>query len=378
MKVQRLVFAIALGSVFFFSLSTVSNALGGGWGGKPAYPDPDNPRTESIYVLSLEPGTSHDDGVLVVNNSEETKSFYIYAQDSAPSSDGGFACQQLGEESTDVGSWVTLEKDEVTLEPSGTEVVAFTVDVPEDVDIGEHNGCILIQDKAVNESESSGLRLSLRTAIRMAITIPGDIVKELEIVDFTVEPSGNAVVLTPSIRNLGNVSVDTTISTETKSILGTAVGTTGGTFPVLRDEAGTFNLEIDRPFWGGWYRSDLTVEYDANPDTALGEKEGATLTQLTWPPVWFFVMPTTPGLAIEGGTLLFVLVLFYLMVVAARRKRWVAEKWIAYTVVDGDNLQSLAKTRNVSWKLLAKMNKLKPPYILSAGKEIRIPPSISQ
>ncbi|MBI3115096.1 MAG: hypothetical protein HYZ09_01215, partial [Candidatus Kerfeldbacteria bacterium] len=61
----------------------------GGLGGRPAFPRPDNPRTENIFVHTLEPGASVADGVFVINTTEDTKTAFVYSADSTPSSDGG-------------------------------------------------------------------------------------------------------------------------------------------------------------------------------------------------------------------------------------------------------------------------------------------------
>jgi hypothetical protein len=74
----------------------------GGSGGRPAYPNPDNKRSESIFVHELEPGTEKADGVRVINNTPDKKTFIIFSADSTPSTDGAFACKQFSEEKKDV------------------------------------------------------------------------------------------------------------------------------------------------------------------------------------------------------------------------------------------------------------------------------------
>src|SRR5688572_30836407 len=82
----------------------------GGVGGKPAYPREENPRTQSIFIFDLKPGEKQSDGVLVVNNTQETKTLVVYATDSQKSTDGSFACEQFEDVKDNVGSWIILEK----------------------------------------------------------------------------------------------------------------------------------------------------------------------------------------------------------------------------------------------------------------------------
>ena len=39
---------------------------------------------------------------------------------------------------------------------------------------------------------------------------------------------------------------------------------------------------------------------------------------------------------------------------------------------DGDNIQKLAKEYNISWKLIARENDIKAPYLLEPGKTIKL------
>lgn len=123
----------------------------GGFGGRPAFPRADNPRTESIFVHTLEPGAVQKEGVTVINNSTETKTVFVYAADSTPSTGGAFACKQFAEEQTDVGSWIKLEKNEIKLAAGSTQMIPFTITIPNNASVGEHNGCILIQEKKIKK-----------------------------------------------------------------------------------------------------------------------------------------------------------------------------------------------------------------------------------
>lgn len=133
-----------------FSMSIVASSFAieyGGFGGRPAYPRADNPRTESIFIHTLEPGAIQKEGITVINNSSEPKTVLVYAADSTPSTGGAFACKQFAEQQTDVGSWIKLEKTEIKLNAGSTQLIPFTITVPTNASVGEHNGCILIQEK---------------------------------------------------------------------------------------------------------------------------------------------------------------------------------------------------------------------------------------
>jgi hypothetical protein len=87
--------------VFLLIFSSVFAIEYGGFGGRPAYPQASNPRTESIFIHIIEPGEEKKDAVRVINNTQETKILSIYATDSTPSTGGAFACKQFSEERKD-------------------------------------------------------------------------------------------------------------------------------------------------------------------------------------------------------------------------------------------------------------------------------------
>ncbi len=350
----------------------------GGIGGRPAFPREDNPRTESIFVHTVEKGQVQEDGVRVVNNTEETKTIMIYGVDSVTSTDGAFSCAQRADPQTGVGTWIELEKNEVVLEPFTNEVVLFNINVPDNVDVGEHNGCIVMQEKKSNHSEEkSGIQLSFRTGLRVALLVPGDIIRELELESFSVTPrdtGDGSFFLQPKVQNTGNVSIDADVRVVTKSMFGTVHEEHGGQFPVLRGELSTWNFVLNKPFWGGWYTAQPIISYDASNNASVGVDTGGQLTVIKGEPVKFFSPPTLFGLIIEIGLLVVTILILFMIWISYKRRRWMRKEWIEYEVQDGDDIKQIAERFDISWKLLVKANKLKPPYALGKGTKITVPP----
>ena len=350
----------------------------GGIGGRPANPQPNNPRTDSIFVFTIKPGETLHDAVRVINNSNDTKTLAVYAADSEVSSGGAFACKQLSEPKTDVGSWITLEKNQVTLASMTNEVVPFTITAPKNADVGEHNGCILIQEanKAPvpgGTTGSNGVMLSFRTGLRVAVLVPGDIVRKLEITGFDAHPKADGKeVLVASVKNSGNVSVDSDVQA-TVTWLGQKVASDGGQYPVLRGETSQLNFEIPKQTWGGWYTAHLAVEYDAAAGASIGVKSGQPPTRIEGPSVTYFSWPTKKGGLIEVGVLLAIIIALCSMSMSRMRMRKLRASWTDYTVVEGDDLNTLATARGADWKLIAKVNNLKPPYSVKPGQHLKLP-----
>jgi len=343
-------------------------------GGRPAFPREDNPRTDSIFVHTLEPGSLQDEGIRVINNTKEIKNILVYAADSVSSTDGGFACRQYSEEKNLVGSWIELEQTEITLEPNTNQIIPFVITVPENASVGEHNGCILIQEKPeTGLDKEAGINLAIRTGLRVALTVPGEIIQSLQFTDFLVQKrKGGSFILSPIVFNNGNVSLDATIDVVTRSIFGRVKARHGGEFPVLRGEELRWSFEMKKPFWGGLYISRATVTY-LEGHGELGQDIGSSKVLETKPKI-FFSFPTIIASIIE--ILILFIVLIIVLNIFNRRKigRWVRDHWVDYRVATGETLQRLSYEYQLPWKFVAKVNKIKPPYDI-AGMIIKMPPA---
>lgn len=359
-----------------FSAQQVSALDYSSIGGRPAYPQEGNARTESIFVHTIEPGETASDGVLLLNNSNAEKTLRVYAVDSINSSDGAFACAQASDEKVSVGAWTTLMASEVTLAAGETQVVPFTIAVPLDASVGESNGCIVIQEKKAETEQQSGINFSFRTGIRIAVTIPGDIVRSIQIESFDHTVAENGIhQLNISTLNSGNVSVDTTIATHVQSLFGTALFDQNGDFPVLRDQSAQWHFELPASFWGGWYRGTLTVSYDASQEASIGVHTNAAQKVLLANTQWFFVAPSQNGMMIEIGILIAVLIVVVAVWIVMHQRKMMRTTWVPYVVKEGEDIQRIASDHAVAWKVLARGNALRAPYAVSAGKALRVPPT---
>lgn len=344
----------------------------GGLGGKPAYPDPGNERSKSIFIYNLENGDSKDDGVLVVNNTQETKTVIVYSTDSQKSSDGSFACEQYTDEKNHVGKWIDLEK-EITLEPSTNEIVPFKITVPDNASVGEENGCIMIQEKKVSSVES-GVSLSFRTGLRVAVTVPGEEIRKLEIDTFEYSIEGDGVIKAKfSVENKGNVSIDSHIKTTFTSILGQQVYNIDNQYPILKGETSTYNFEINKPFWGGFFTLTGAVEYDENVTAEIGKDSSTPRKVLYTDSFTIFIFPELGALLIELILLSIILFSLFLIIKRIKTNKDIQRTWVQYIVKENENINTLANKYNISWKLLAKVNNLAAPYQITKGDVIKIP-----
>jgi hypothetical protein len=347
-------------------------AENGGIGGKPANPREDNPRSQSIFVYELQPEQTAKDAVEIFNNTEQQKKIKVYATDSVISSGGAFACAQAADPVKDVGNWIQLDKNSVDLAPGKSEKIAFTVTVPDYAEPGEHNGCIAIQEAdAEAATVGNGIALSFRSAIRVAITVPGDIKKELTIREVRLANKEPALIGTVLLRNNGNVSLDTTITAQIRGLAGGSRQTISGTYPALPQTITELNFEYKKPYWGGFYRVDVTAEYNSNIAESLGE--GSAQQSVEKSSSYTYIIPAPSAMLIQLGLLIGVGVAVWFI-----WKRYIVQKrqrkqWVQYEVQKDDNIQSLAAELATNWKDIAAINKLKAPYTIPPGSTLLLP-----
>lgn len=370
MKIQTQLNKIGIALAFVILFIPQTQAIEyGGVGLLPANPDPSNTRTQSIFVETIKPLESKTNDVLVVNNTEVTKTLLVYAVDSQKSSDGAFACAQYADPKKNVGNWIKLAKSEVTLAPATNEKVPFTITAPENVGVGEENGCIIVQEKESNVAQSAGATLSFRTGVRVAITIPGEQIRNITLERFDIDTKGLEPKLLTKIeaKNSGNTSVDAdiTLSQGDKELA-------KNTYPVLRGDTATYNIELEKPYWGGFLEYTTTISYDKSA-TTLGVDSGEA-KEVIKKTIRVFVYPQPPALfAIAGIFALIVISLYLLIRVWARyryRRLWTEE----YIVGEDEDLESIAEKLGLPWKVMARVNKIRAPYAVEVGQKIRVFP----
>jgi LysM repeat protein len=126
---------------------------------------------------------------------------------------------------------------------------------------------------------------------------------------------------------------------------------------LLKGQTVSTNWEWPKPRFGA-YTFQATVRYAG--------VEG--IEEVTTDPVTVTVIPW-----IEIIVLL-LLIVGILLVFMVKRMRFGGKKWKEYQVQSGDQLGVLATQSGVSWKKLAKMNRLKEP-VVHPGQTILMPPS---
>lgn len=358
---------------------TVSNSFAissGGFGGRPANPDSSNPRTESIFIYNIKGGETKKDQVLVSNSSDEEVTIALYAVDGITTNTGAYTCRQKSEARVGIGEWLKLSEETVQLKPAEHKLVDFTLTMPENADVGEHNGCIVFENANDEGEDVNGgaVRLRTRSAIRVVATIPGELQRNIEITGFSANAASDGkqnYALT--LQNNGNVSADVDTAVRLRDMFGNVIYENGGGYPVFANQKLDVNFtNTNRPFWGGWFRAEASIAYDKRAGT-FGTDKGAELITKESGEITIFIMPSPLALLIIVVPLTLLLVAFVWLALRRLARLRANKEWKSYVVESGDTIESVAKTYGVGWKKLAAINNIKAPYNLRKSQKLRVP-----
>lgn len=268
-----------------------------GLGARPANPDPNNPRTQSIFVIDAAAGGVKSDQLFIDNRTDKFEAVELYAVDGSISNDGSFSCKQQTDQRSEVGAWIELSLNEVSLPARSHRIVDFSVTLPDSLKAGEHNGCVVIQPRNAEKPRGS-MTIQTRQAVRVVVVVPGDIHREVKIDKFAVGAVNGRPRLDFALKNSGNVSADVDVSFRLKDMFGREVYRNNGQQVVIAEQRLSIGYDIDyQPFFGGFYAADLLIAYDKRPGvfgtydkSELTWASGDSITIFVWPSLWLWLV----------------------------------------------------------------------------------------
>ena len=400
-------------------------------GGKPTNFDPNVPDSKSWFIYKLEPGASKEDSLTVSNLFADQWDALIYAADSVKSSSGGFALKQISEDKTEVGSWVkfypdskpdytdkifegdkkifeacTISTDDLTKNykltadqindfgqwckgktdvdltmKAGAKVdLPFVISIPQNAEVGEHTGGILIQKQNKDETaqaDGSKVLLTTRVGVRIYETVPGEIIKKLSFANFSVAKNFDEFylpwnkekrdkfgeyVITSTVQNSGNVSADFKEKIIIKNLItGNTESIDDREFQVLRGDNFTSTLA-----WKSPRIAFLSFQKEYTYKDANGSDQTVVSETISrWFIPWREMVMTL--------ILLLIILAGYLAWKNWWKKYYGGIGWVSYTIKKGDTVMALSSEFNVNWKKLTRTNRIKAPYLLEVGQIIKVP-----
>lgn len=252
-------------------------------------PDPASTRKSQAGTLAelgtVQPGQPVQDGVLVRSSFDEPREVLLYAADAQPAVGGGFGFSAREDEQEQVGRWLRLAQDRVTVPADGQVLVPYTLTVPPGTEGGEYVGAVVAEP--VDEAAGGGVQTRTRFAMAVYLRVPGGTSGSTPgrgrpdgtIVLEAVEPGfdGNQACPVVRYRNDSQDVVDPIATVTTKGLVGGTSYRQERVGALLPEASAEVALPcVERPLGPGKLEVELTSPKG-------GGSESADYTWLPWP-----------------------------------------------------------------------------------------------
>ena len=159
------------------------------FGLQPVLYDPSNPLTKSYFIFDSKPGIVVKSRVRVINSGTARGSVSLYPVDATTGQTSGAVYLNGNDPRKDVGAWLTLGVQELTLDPGQSEIIPFQVTIPSTVRPGQHLGGIIAENLAQENNTPTGsakkntstfqINIKNLTIIAVQVNLPGTPVEQL-------------------------------------------------------------------------------------------------------------------------------------------------------------------------------------------------------
>lgn len=155
--------------ILLFCLATKSvNALS--MGGVGIIPSQDK-ESRDWFILTLKPGETIKDSVVISNTSKDKQTVVLGAYDSELSETGAFALTGSKSEQKSIGKWIKIDTTKITLAPNEKKTIKFTITIPKDAIDGEYSGAVTAAMTPEKPAGSSGVTIGTRVGVRVYVTV---------------------------------------------------------------------------------------------------------------------------------------------------------------------------------------------------------------
>ena len=182
----------------------------------------------AFFSYDSDGGVTISDSVSVQNYGNVSLNLRVYATDGINNPDGSFALLSGDTKPTDVGSWIALAQENVTI-PAGKQLlIPYTITIPAGADPGDHVGGIVASNELPTKpGKVNTLLVFRRTGVRLYLRVRGQLRSNLSTEAFRVSYDGGLNTANGKVRvrfrivNLGNVRQAGTYRLTVKGAFGT-------------------------------------------------------------------------------------------------------------------------------------------------------------
>lgn len=178
--------------------------------------------------LSLAPGSSASETIIVSNEGDEPLKALVYTADVAYDASGTPAYIRPDSNPQAVNGspalWLSLQMPKETqviantpyivLEPGESIPVSFELEVPEGATPGDHTAIIFFEMFSTEDVEGASSQISGRIGARIDVRVAGEVIEKLDVAPFSIRELiiGDSAAYSFTLSNLGNIDKHCTTS----------------------------------------------------------------------------------------------------------------------------------------------------------------------
>ncbi len=271
--------------------------------------------TPPLTKTSVVPGQTWKTSIKVVNNSPADLTLYASVYDFKSDITGGVAFylgkKTQSSEKIFASQWIKISQEPIKLKPYQSQIVPFSIYVPEDAEPGGHYVAIVLGTKPVISGDSKGTAINISSAIAslVLLRVKGDIIEKGRIRDFYTKKAiyKNADVdFNLTFENLGNVHLHPVGAIKIYNMWGKK----RGRIPINENNYFGNVLPNSKRMWKFEWKGEKSLfeigRYKAQVFLSFGEKAKQTSSR----EVYFWIIPLVPTTVVLGGfTLLFLIII---------------------------------------------------------------------
>ena len=161
--------------------------------------------TAPYFIFAAQPGATIQSKVRITNIGTATGSVSLYPVDATTGQTSGVVYRTGTDPRTDIGAWVSVGTQHVTLAPKHDQIIPFSITVPASARPGQHVGGLVAEDLAVQSGSSSSVQINIQhlSIVAVQVNLPG---KQSQRLDATAIHAGgisNYQILYLSLSNTG-------------------------------------------------------------------------------------------------------------------------------------------------------------------------------
>lgn len=318
---------LVIGLTAFAGVSTAQAEDTNGVSGAPSQEKGADGRSRFSY--QVKPGQLIQDFYIVRNTGTTQRTMRVFATDAYNTADGSYGLLNTAQKPKDAGSWVAFAAGVhellVPLAPGASQVVPFTLTVPENAAPGDHPAGIVISDS----SAEGQILVDRRVATRLYVRVAGALQPALTVGNIVaryknqLNPFGGLATVTFTVRNNGNVALGANVVSgiSTYFTIGASKITRQAVSELLPGASRVVTLKVADVAALGYLNAYVqlvpTVDPEAlNPGILRGVDRDLAFFAMPW---WLLV------------ALIVVIVGWGLAVLRRKRDSVRAARWMAYT-----------------------------------------------